>query len=773
MWGAAAFVIKLQRFRPRLGEFKSWRYSALRPRVMSITQRRAFYDVFAKYGIAVGGIAVIAAIALIFFYLFYVVAPLFFPAQVRAAAVYSAPVDGAGADGAHLGLEELGEVATRFRDNGVVEYFNADDGRLLGRERLPVPAGAQVTAVATGQPGNRVVALGLSNGQALVAQYQFDISYPGGRRTVTPVLTFPFGEPLLAVDPLGRPITHFAVRHSDSHLGFAAVLDNRLLRYVAFDKSVNMMTDAVQVEWAFESEFTLSEAARFLLLGPNLANLYVADADGFVNYFDISKRQPLTRTQRVEAAPEGGEITQLRYLLEGISLLIGDSEGGLAQWFPVRDAANRQRLVKVRSFEPMPSAITEILSEPRRKGFLVGDREGNLGLYHTTSHRTLYRGELMPGPIRLLAVSPRSKVVLAENAGGQVAVADVYNEHPEVSWSALWGEVWYESYDRPSYTWQSSSANTDFEPKFSLAPLTFGTFKAAFFAMLVAVPLGIMGAVFTANFMSAGMRRYVKPTIEIMEAMPTVILGFLAGLWLAPFLEANLPGVAAMLIFFPIGMLAAALIWSRLPQRLRNATEGWEAALLIPVVVVIGVLSIALSQPMEQWFFGGDLRLYITQELGLDYDQRNSIVVGLAMGFAVIPTIYSISEDAIFSVPRHLINGSLALGATTWQTLVNVVMPTASPGIFSALMMGLGRAVGETMIVLMATGNTPVMDMSILQGMRTLSANVAVEMPESEVDSTHYRVLFLAALVLFMLTFVFNTGAEVVRQRLRKRYGNL
>lgn len=742
---------------------------------MSITQRRAFYDAFARHGIAVGGISVIVAIALIFFYLFYVVVPLFFPADVRQAGIYPVSVDTQTTQGVgvYLGLEELGEVATRVRDDGVVDYFNAADGRLLGNDRLPLPAGVQVTSVAMGQPGNRVVALGLSNGQALVTQYQFRISYPDGRRTVTPTLTFPFGEPLIDVDPLGRPVTHFAVRHADSDLGFAAVLDNRLLRYVAFDKTVNMMTDEVQVERAFESDGVLPDAARFLLLGPNLANIYVADASGFVSYFDSSQPESLTRVQRIRVVPKGREITQMRFLLEGISLLIGDSEGGLAQWFPVRDASNRYELAKVRNFDPMAGAITEILAEPRRKGFLAGDSQGNLGLYHTTSHRTLYHDRLMAGPIRLLAVSPRSKVVLAENDADQIAVADIDNEHPEISWSALWGEVWYESYPEPSFTWQSSSATTDFEPKFSLVPLTFGTFKAAFFAMLVAVPLGIMGAVFTANFMSAGMRRYVKPTIEIMEAMPTVILGFLAGLWLAPFLEANLPGVAAMLICLPVGMFIAALIWSRLPQVARNVTEGWEAALLIPVVILIGVVAVSLSQPMEQWFFGGDLRLYLTQELGINYDQRNSIVVGLAMGFAVIPTIYSISEDAIFSVPRHLINGSLALGATTWQTLVNVVMPTASPGIFSALMMGLGRAVGETMIVLMATGNTPVMDMSIFQGMRTLSANVAVEMPESEVDSTHYRVLFLAALVLFMLTFVFNTGAEIVRQRLRKRYGSL
>jgi phosphate transport system permease protein len=102
-----------------------------------------------------------------------------------------------------------------------------------------------------------------------------------------------------------------------------------------------------------------------------------------------------------------------------------------------------------------------------------------------------------------------------------------------------------------------------------------------------------------------------------------------------------------------------------------------------------------------------------------------------------------------------------------------VVLLTASPGLFSAVMMGVGRAVGETMIVLMATGNTPLMDMSIFQGMRTLSANIAVEMPESEVGSTHYRVLFLAALVLFLFTFVFNTGAELIRQRLRARYSSL
>jgi phosphate transport system permease protein len=221
-------------------------------------------------------------------------------------------------------------------------------------------------------------------------------------------------------------------------------------------------------------------------------------------------------------------------------------------------------------------------------------------------------------------------------------------------------------------------------------------------------------------------------------------------------------------------VLLFAFAWRALPKQYRQRVpDGWQAALLIPVILLTGWLALSISHSLEAVFFDGNMRTWLGTNLGLQYDQRNSLVVGIAMGVAVIPTIFSITEDAIFSVPKHLTFGSLALGATPWQTLVRVVILTASPGIFSAVMIGMGRAVGETMIVLMATGNTPVMDLSIFQGMRTLSANVAVEMPESEVDSTHYRVLFLAAFVLFIFTFMFNTVAEIVRQRLRRKYSSL
>ena len=232
-----------------------------------------------------------------------------------------------------------------------------------------------------------------------------------------------------------------------------------------------------------------------------------------------------------------------------------------------------------------------------------------------------------------------------------------------------------------------------------------------------------------------------------------------------------------MLLCIPI-VPAATLLFAyfvgRLPQRVKALIpDGWEALALVPVVIFAIWANFMLGRALEVLFFDGSVTHWLNINYGIGYDQRNSLVVAIAIGFAVIPTIFSISEDAVFSVPRHLTMGSLALGATPWQTAIKVVLLTASPGIFSGIMIGMGRAVGETMIVLMATGNTPIMDISLFQGLRALSANIAVEMPESEVGSSHYRVLFLAAMVLFMVTFIVNTLAELVRQRLRKKYSSL
>jgi phosphate transport system permease protein len=151
------------------------------------------------------------------------------------------------------------------------------------------------------------------------------------------------------------------------------------------------------------------------------------------------------------------------------------------------------------------------------------------------------------------------------------------------------------------------------------------------------------------------------------------------------------------------------------------------------------------------------------------YDTRNALVVGFVMGFAIIPIIFTLAEDALGEVPSHLREASLGAGATPWQTALRVVVPTAMSGLFSAVMIGLGRAVGETMIVLMAAGSTPILEFNIFNGFRTLSANIATELPEAVHGSAHYRTLFLAALTLFGMTFVLNSVADTVRRHFRKK----
>ena len=737
---------------------------------------RMLKDSMASHGVAVGGVSVIIAIVLIFFYLLYVVLPLFASAEAERVAQYDLP----GEQGAslYLAMEEQAEIGFRLTATGHALFFHTSSGELIDDVALENPPGSEISSFTASEPYSARMALGYTNGSALIIRHIYKVTYPNDQRLITPAIVYPFGVEPLQIDENGEPLTHIAFQDGEEEATLVAhTADGRLLltHFIKEDSFTDEIPELERLQ--IELDSPEAEVAQ-LLLDKEQRNLYIITVDGDLTHVDVSDKEDPQQIQKLRIVDEGLQVTFVHFLTGDISLLVGDNSGRIVQWFGVRDERGNEILTPIRDFslsrQEQRNAISGIASEYGRKGFVAADSGGNIAVYHTTAERLLLNEQSSNKPITAVAIAPRANAIFAEDAEGKLSFWRVDNEHPEISWSALWGKVWYESYESPVHSWQSSSASNDFEPKLSLTPLVYGTIKAAFYAMLLAVPLAILGAIYTAYFMAPRMRRIVKPSIETMEALPTVILGFLAGLWLAPLLEANLPGIFSLLIVVPLGVLVFAFAWHHAPSHIRHSIpEGWDAALLVPVVLVLGALSFGLSQPLELVLFDGDMRGWLSSELGIGFDQRNALVVGLAMGFAVIPTIFSITEDAVFSVPKHLSYGSLALGATTWQTLVRVVILTASPGIFSAVMIGLGRAVGETMIVLMATGNTPVMDFSIFQGMRTLSANIAVEMPESEVDSTHYRVLFLAALVLFAFTFVFNTLAEIVRQRLRVKYSSL
>ena len=735
------------------------------PALLRHRKIRRAKDKAATAGIAIGGSSVILAVLLICFYLLYEVVPLFAGAEIEAEAVYSLPYEEAGASH-YLTVEEQNEVAMRVAQNGSIIFFNNLNGQVI--KQVESTISADMTAFAIEDDTSRIMALAYDNGQLIIAQHNYKISYPEGKRKITPVVVYPFGEQ--AIDAADFPIQQVAIRNGEEALTLV-VMGESQSRIVKLEKDVNFITEEVELTET-QAALPFIKNATSLLISGDQRYLYIATKTGAMTELDLRDIDDIKVKAQHQLTEEGSELTSMSYLLGQSSIMVSDSEGKVSQWFNVRDDDNVENLTFIRDVS-QPVGIIDVAMEQRRKGFATLDTRGVVAVYNATSSRQVINEKLSDETATNIAFSPRANGLLLEDGQG-IRFFKIDNEHPEVSWGSLWAEIWYEGYQEPTYTWQSSAANNDFEPKYSLMPLAFGTLKAAFYAMVMAVPLAICGAIYTAYFMAPGLRRKVKPVIELMEALPTVILGFLAGLFFAPFLEENLAAAFSILMVLPLGILLFAYIWSRLPNQIRwLLPDGWQPIILIPVIIFLGWFCVAMSPVIELNFFAGDMRGWITNDLGITFDQRNALVVGFAMGFAVIPTIFSITEDAIFSVPKALTQGSLALGATYWQTMVRVVLPTASPGIFSAIMIGMGRAVGETMIVLMATGNTPIMDFNIFEGMRTLAANLAVEVPESEVDSSHYRILFLAAFVLFLFTFVVNTIAETVRQHLRKKYGSL
>lgn len=745
---------------------------------MAIASKSANYrkvkNSLAKWIITLGGISVLFTLVLIFMYLLYVIKPIFESAKVDVTAKF---VINEEYKVLATGVDELKEVAYSITEQGKINFYQLvdGDGHKAGDKILSQPLVADGESLAqlinVGQKQKLLID---SAGNVQLIVPSFTANFTSGKRVIIPSIRYPLGKEYLPIDENNAAITKLSFAMDDEKAIFVAFTqDNRLI------KTTLLAEDDFNYDTAYDVQYQEidyeAKQVNDILVSSGLSMAFVRQNDQ-VAVFSLDYEPELKATiipQLAQNKSTPNHITSMALLSGGSSILLGDDNGSVSQWFEVATDEGREfkeiRRFKVSDNEP----ITAIYTEQYRKSFYTETPSGEMGMFYTTSEADLWRGNLHQGNAQALSIAPRADglVVFSNN---ELAIFSVKNEHPEVTWQALWQEVWYESYPEPEFIWQSTSGSDDFEAKFSLVPISFGTIKAASYAMMFAVPIALTAAIYTAYFMTPGMRRKVKPTIEMMEALPTVILGFLAGLWLAPIIEIYLPAICLLLVFIPSSVFITAFSWHKLPRKYKTLIpETWAPIILIPAILLASYAAFALSPVLELHLFGGDVRQYITNDLGISFDQRNALVVGIAMGFAVIPTIFSMAEDAIFSVPRHLTSGSLALGATQWQTLIKVVLLTASPGIFSAVMMGLGRAVGETMIVLMATGNTPILDWSIFQGMRTLAANIAVEMPESEVGSSHYRILFLAAFVLFVFTFVVNTLAEFVRQRLREKYSSL
>jgi phosphate transport system permease protein len=591
----------------------------------------------------------------------------------------------------------------------------------------------------------------------------WDIQFVGRERVVTSRLREPA---VVELGADGVSIERFAVRSGDDTTAIGWRSDGHLAisRVETTENPFTGERTAVLTRKLFDTPYRL----RQLVLDPDQRIAYAAADGGRLIWWDLSRPAP-----GLGHVIDSGrsEITSLALLIGGLGLVAGHEDGTVSVWHRIRHSPVRTRLERIRDLEGLTDAVERISPSLRNRSFLVQAANGELGLLHSTSSRTLWRGSGPDGPVTAMTFSPKGDGAYLATPDG-ITSYTIHNPHPEFGLRALFGKTLYEGYPTPEFVWQSTGGTDDFEPKLSLTPLVVGTLKGTFYSLLLAIPLGILGALYTSQFVHPRFQRVIKPTVEIMAALPSVVLGFVGGLWLAPRLEQTFPALLLMVIVLPILILLAGWAWSSIPKRLTARLTDGSEVFFFAIVLVAGIaLCDSWSASLEAFLFGEGFSVWLFEQTGLTYDQRNAVVVGIAMGFAVIPIIFSISEDALSSVPRLLSAGSLALGASRWQTVTRIVVPAAAPGLFAATMIGLGRAVGETMIVLMATGNTPIMDWSPFNGFRTLSANIAVEIPEAPHGGTLYRTLFVAALLLFILTFVLNTAAEIVRQALRRRFG--
>jgi phosphate transport system permease protein len=829
-------------------------------------------DRIARRLITTSGIGGIAAVSLVGLFLVWVAVPLLRPARLEPEATgvaVSGPVTAAA-------------VAVRIDNYGTMSWSLLPDGRVLVQdlgsgavlERLSVAAGPVPTAATSG--GDRVV-LGFADGSVVTAAVEFEAEYLGDEaltdelRAMAVGASRPWGAGLVERTPEGQwrhqevslvadppvnlgpsPIALVDVTITTSGMMVAALDSSGTFhqRLVTWKRNLLTGETTARVRGG-DVPLGADGAAGFTALKLNDTGTFalLVTADGrLVSLADEGDGFAVAGRQDLAPAP-GVKVTAVTFLAGKVSLAVGDDRGGVGIWFPVADSDGRSReLTCVRRLPGGPGAVTALGVSERSRMLAVGYADGSLQVFNASSARSLGRVSSEAGPVRQVGLSPRQDRLLALGDAGR-GLWRLDAPHGDISPGMLLRPVWYEGYPAPAYVWQSSSAVDSAEPKLSLVPLVFGTMKATIYTMLFGLPIALLAAVYTSEFMPRQSRARVKPVIEVMASLPSVVLGFLAALVLAPLVEAHVVGVMSVLMLAPFFVLLGAHLWQLLPRdvaprladlrpvavlvslllgvalawqataavesllfagdfkgwlegRVGSGTAGWLVLLLAPVALLmawynarygagllrgrgkgwrhreLALLDLARFLVAAVATVGAALALgWLANAAGWDprgavfgtYVQRNALVVGVAMGFAVIPLIYTISEDALVSVPDHLRAASLGAGASKWQTAVRVVIPPAMSGLFSAAMIGLGRAVGETMIVLMAAGNTPIMEWNVFNGFRTLSANLAVELPEAVQNSTHYRTLFLAALMLFTMTFILNTVAEVVRLHFRRK----
>jgi len=744
-----------------------------------VTRLTLLTDLWMGRIIRVGGVGVVLAVVGMLLFLVLQVFPLFIGAKVSP--LTPVPLT---ASAVAFGEDEYGEMPFAVEANGRIRFLRAKDASLV-TAWAPEPELPPVASVRS-YPRDGLVVLGLADGSVreVKVSYKSDFSVQG-QRTLEPQVVA--GAPV-PVGKQGLPcVEAWSVKSAAGRLLLCRQHEGGRDRLTALRLTERKGLGGkakVTVGTPFAVAADVPDLERVLV--PSTADsVVVVRKDGEVRvYSENGEAIEFLQSFRPFEGSVDRHVAAAGFIFGNVSVVLANGAGVEEVWslYPQKqpDGLSLRRWGKIHDAETLPGAGQGIYPAVGNKCYLTV-AGGRMQVRNMTTGSIRWDGPAPESPVRQVVFGRNYDRFSVLCADGSLRRWEVVDHHPEASFNAFFGKIWYEGAEGPAYTWQSSSGADEFEAKYSLVPLFYGTVKGTIYALLFALPIALLAAVYVSQFLRPEWRKVVKPTMEIMASLPSVVLGFLAGLWLAPLVDASLLNLMCVIAVLAPAALCAGYLWSLLPQPVRRRVgPGWEFVWLMPFLALAGWAAWSAAPWIEASCFTvkdlasgqnvADFREWWRQTSGLSYDSRNSLVVGFVMGFAVIPLVFTIAEDALSNVPTSLVSGSLACGASRWQTVWRVVVPTAISGIVSAIMIGFGRAIGETMIVVMATGNTPVMEANPFSGMRTLSANIAVELPEAAVGHTHFRALFLGACCLFFLTFVINTLAEVLRQRLRERY---
>lgn len=721
-------------------------------------------------GILVGGLGVLSLVAAIFLFIVIEILPLFRGARVGDVETRPTGVS----DPIVLGVDDWNQRPFIIgRDGGATLLSTREDGETVSFD-APFTGESQIRKARYIQERQLVLAV-LEDGRFFQASLEFTPNFnEGGERTVTGRITWQ-AKRLIHFPLSGKILDFDYLLTADREILACLYKDEDDLRLVV-QKRPRGDTASGYAERAETATMEAPDQAERLLLGPGGAHLLVATSGSLHAYgkFD-GTWQPF---QVWAPFPAGETVADMAFALGRERLSVLGSHGSHRLFHPAwKGDGPVRRYVPSGALAKIPGDPLGQVASLNNKAMLVFTREA-LSLRYLTTSQVRWEKRLID-EVSLARLGSTYKDIYLIGKTGMLQHIPLHDPHPEASLKAFFGRIIYEGHDQPRHLWQSTGGTDAYEAKLSLIPLIAGTLKGTMVALLFSVPLALMAAVYTSQYLHPNLRRWIKPVIEIMASLPSVVLGFLAALWLAPRLAAHMPSVFLILLSLPLSAMALSSLWGAIPWRWRaKVPAGWEGLLVMPVIAAVGLLAWEMGPLLEAVAFrftdpvsgetSGDFRLWWEAFSGQQFQQRNALVVGFMMGFAVIPIIFTLTEDALHAVPRSLVSGSLALGASRWQTTTHIILPSAAPGIFSAIMIGFGRAAGETMILIMATGNTPLMDGNLFTGMRTLSANLALELPEAPYASTLYRTLFLGAFLLFLMTFLVNTLAEVLRSRLRR-----